>query len=204
MFSIRVRKELVGAHEATRRRVVQEKGAIARVVAAIQEGRERVEDWPIEGNGFSTLGDGLKRVYKRGRKALQDARQEPTMENLHELRKRAKYFWYHMRILESSWPQLIEALADEVHTLSDHLGDDHDLALLSRLFQEGAVDRMVSIRGLRDQEDGAERLAVLLGLIARRRKELQAAAWPLAERIYVEKPKAFVKRIAGYWRVWRT
>jgi hypothetical protein len=53
--------------------------------------------------------------------------------------------------------------------------------------------------GLRDQTEAT----ALLGLAAKRRNGLQSVAWPVAERIYVEKPKDFVERIAGYWRVWR-
>jgi CHAD domain-containing protein len=189
-----VREELVDRHEAILQRVVKDGHAMAEVALTIQEGRPRIQEWPIAESGFAALRDGLKRVYKRGRKALATARAEPTTENLHELRKRAKYLWYHMRILGPCWPDLLGPFADQIHTLSDYLGDNHDLALLTQLLEEQTQE-------LFSDEIQA---AALLGLLAEQWSALQAASWPLAERIYVEKPKDFVARIAGYWQAWQT
>jgi CHAD domain-containing protein len=189
-----VRKKLVDRHEAILQRVVKDENAMAEVALTLQEGRPRIKEWPIGESGFAALRDGLKRVYKRGRKALATARAEPTTENLHELRKRAKYLWYHMRILRPCWPDLLEPLADQIHTLSDYLGDTHDVALLTQLLGKKAQE-------LFSDEIQA---AALLGLVAERWSALQAASWPLAERIYVEKPKDFVARMAGYWHAWHT
>jgi CHAD domain-containing protein len=188
-----IREKLVESHDAVRQRIVAEENAMDHVATVIQDARSRVTDWPVEDNGFAVLRGGLERVYKRGRKALGDARAEPTIKSLHELRKRAKRLWYHMRILGPSWPELLGELADQIHTVSDELGNDHDLALLSRFVQDRKGEM------LSDQTEAAGLLAV----IAEWRNELQAGIWSTAERVYVEKPKDFVKRIAGYWRVWR-
>jgi CHAD domain-containing protein len=123
---------------------------------------------------------------------MAEAYAEPSPEKYHEWRKRAKYLWYHMRILGSLWPELLTELADQLHDLGDCLGDDHDLFELRRTI----MDRPEFF-------DDESELQVLVGLINRRRAELEAAARPIAERIYVEKPGAFVDRIAGYWQVWR-
>ena len=53
------------------------------------------------------------------------------MESLHEWRKRVKHLWYHHTLLRSLWPPVMEVTGDEAHALSDHLGDDHDLAVLA-------------------------------------------------------------------------
>jgi CHAD domain-containing protein len=189
-----VREKLVDRYETILQRVVKDENVIAQVALTIQEGRPRIKEWPIAESGFAALRDGLKRVYKRGRKAWATARAESTTENLHELRKRAKYLWYHMRILEPCWPDLLEPFADQVHTLSDYLGDTHDLALLTQLLEEQTQE-------LFSDEIQA---AALLGLVAERWSALEAASWPLAERIYVEKAKDFVARIAGYWHARHT
>ena len=73
--------------------------------------------------------------------------------------------------------------------LSDYLGDNHDLALLTQLLEEQTQELF---------SDEIQATA-LLGLVAERWSALVAASRPLAERIYVEKPKDFVARIAGYW-----
>jgi hypothetical protein len=47
----------------------------------------------------------LRRIYRRGRKAMQHAQADPTNENLHEWRKRVKDLWHAEQILRParSW-----------------------------------------------------------------------------------------------------
>jgi CHAD domain-containing protein len=141
------------------------------------QARERVDDWPIERDGFEALEDGLRRSYRRGRRDWRAALADPSTENLHEWRKRAKDFWYHCSILEESWKPVMSALADEAHELSDRLGDDHDLAVLL--------------------DFGAEPLEPLIDT---RRRELQEEAFYYGGRLYADKPKAFVRRIEHWSR----
>lgn len=164
----------------------------ARIITDIRAARDRVATWPIKRDDFDALRGGLKRVYRRGRKRMADAYADPEPEAFHEWRKRVKYLWYHVRILENLWPEVLGALADEVHALSDYLGDAHDLAVLKYtiLYQpnlngnSGAVQQLVT-------------------LIDAQRAACHARANPLGARIYQEKPKRFVKRMAGYWSIWQ-
>ncbi|MEP6958035.1 MAG: hypothetical protein ABI980_04840 [Nitrospirota bacterium] len=43
-----------------------------------------------------------------------------------------------------------------------------------------------------------------MAMIDQRRSELQIEAKQLGERIYVERPKDFVRRFQVYWRAWCT
>jgi CHAD domain-containing protein len=45
------------------------------------------------------LAAGFQRIYRRGRRAYRTASQEPSSENLHELRKRAQHLWYAAQIV---------------------------------------------------------------------------------------------------------
>jgi CHAD domain-containing protein len=112
-------------------------------------------------------------------------------ELFHDWRKRVKYLWHQSEILGPAWPSQLEQQAEALHTLSGYLGDDHDLAELNR------VIRLESHRFIGDSS-----LPTLLRLIERRRAVLQAQARPLGRRLYVEKPRAFVARMEGYWRIW--
>jgi CHAD domain-containing protein len=145
--------------------------------AMLTEARGRVDDWPLERDGFEALADGLERTYRRGRRDWRAALEEPSSENLHEWRKRVKDLWYHCSILQETWKPVMTALADEAHALSDRLGDDHDQAVLL--------------------DFGAESLEPL---IARRRAELQEEAFAYGSRLYADKPKAFVRRIEHWSR----
>jgi CHAD domain-containing protein len=187
-----LRERLVEEHQSFKQDILDHQGAMSEVTATIEMARSRIPNWPVRGDDFSALYGGLKRVYRRGRNRMAEAYAGPSPGRYHEWRKRAKYLWYHMRVLKTLWPKLLAELADQLHDLGNSLGDDHDLFELRRTI----MDRPELMN------DRAE-IQALIGLIDRRRVELEAAARPIAARIYVEKPKAFVDRIGGYWQVWR-
>ena len=182
------RQPLVEAHQAVRREVMEGE-AIDDVITTISAARQRIQELPIENESYEAIRPSIKRVYRRGYKGRRRAYDEPSAENFHEWRKRVKYLWYHTRILNPLWPDVLEPLADEIHDLSDFLGDDHDLAELRDVVHElpAAAER-----------DKARQ--VLLGLIAQRRRAFQAQARPLAARLYAESPGRFVDRLGGYWQ----
>ncbi len=187
-----LREKLVAEHGTLKRQILDHDKALDEVADTIQKARQRVAGWPIENNDFSAVSDGLKRVYKRGYKRLSRAYANPNPENFHEWRKRVKYLWYHTRILKSLWPDLLDELADQTHDLADYLGDNHDLAEFRHLL----LDRPNLFESESDMED-------LVEAATQWQAELKVAAHQLGERIYVEKPKTFVKRIGNYWQVWR-
>jgi CHAD domain-containing protein len=187
-----VRQSLLARHQQIIEQLLDEEGRMTEVAATIETARQRVEDWPVEQTDFAAIYGGLRRVYKRGRNRLAEAYAEPVPENFHDWRKRVKYLWYHTRILQPLWPDLLDELADQLHDLSDYLGDDHDLAELRQIIT--AQPEM-----FKDEQV----LQVWVALIDRRRTELEAAARPLGERIYIEEPAEFVDRMAAYWPIWR-
>jgi CHAD domain-containing protein len=144
--------------------------------------RARVADWPLETDGFAAFEEGLRRIYRRGRRNMRAARSQPTAENLHEWRKRTKDLWYHLALLEEAWPPVMQALADEAHELSDRLGDHHDLDVL-----------------LAWARDHADPTAIEMA-VDERRLRLQADAFDYGTRLYADKPGVFVDRIGTWWK----
>jgi CHAD domain-containing protein len=161
------------------------------VAAALEPERERIAAWPLEGDDWAIVAPGLRRIYRRGRSRFEDVVAEPSTENLHEWRKRAKDLWYAFRILKPVWPAVTDGLTDEADRLSDLLGDDHDLAVLAATARE------------RSHELEAGALEGLLDAVEGRRAELQREALPLGNRLYAEKPGAFTDRMESWWRAWR-
>lgn len=159
--------------------------------------RERAVDWRLPHaddaeRAFAVFGRGLKKTYKRGRKAMASAYAQPGVAVFHDWRKRTKYLGYHLRLLRPAWPDLIRAQRAAVKTLSDLLGDDHDLAVLDQLVVE-----------LRDEEASAAQRRAEAGLRAELRRQsamLRAQAQGLGRYVYAERPKAFRRRIGVYWR----
>jgi CHAD domain-containing protein len=166
--------------------------AMAAAASALAEGRGRIETWPLDGDGWQLIGPGLHRTYRRGRKRLRDVEEEPSVTNLHEWRKRVKDLWYQLRLVRNAEPELIGHQIRDADDLADHLGDDHDLALL----REAAAKLPQGFESAGDQR-------LLSELIDRRRGELRFAATSLGGRVYREKPKRYVKSLEQRWRAWR-
>jgi CHAD domain-containing protein len=161
------------------------------------EARERIPDWRLAAkqdtaHAFALLGPGLKKTYRRGRKAMQRAYAQPHADAFHDWRKRTKYLGYQLRLLQPGWPKLIKAQRRAVKALQGLLGEDHDLAVLTDLLAE-----------LRPQGPTAdEPLAGELALNREMRRQselLRRRARHLGEIVYAEQPKALGKRLGVYW-----
>jgi CHAD domain-containing protein len=160
--------------------------------AALANAARRVGDWPLRTEGFAALGPGLEETYRAGRAALKLTRTNPGPESYHELRKRVKDHWYHIRLLESVWSGAMTAYEKSLKDLETWLGDDHNLAVLrQRIVADPAF--------YGEQED----IDLIFDLIGNYQNELRQQSLSLAERIYEEKPSAFTLRMKHLWDTWR-
>jgi CHAD domain-containing protein len=158
---------------------------------AMEEGLRRVEQWQIGVDDGRTLAAGTRRSYRRARKAMAQAYEDPSAENFHEWRKRVKYHWYHTRLLRDLWKPILKARRDELDELSDLLGDEHDLAVLAQTLCD-------------DPElNESEAARTMLPRIEAQRGKLQTDARPLGKRLFAEKPKSLAARVGDYWTAWR-
>jgi CHAD domain-containing protein len=187
----RMRTELEQENRAAQADRAMER-AMGSAAAELEQGRSRIDSLPLKGDGWELIGPGLRRSYRRGRKRLRAVEELASVTNLHELRKRVKDLWYQLRLIRDADRELLEPLADHAHDLSDHLGDDHDLALLREQVQR----RAAAFTDAHDQRH-------LLEQVDQHRGELQFAAVSLGRRVYDEKPKKFSKRLERRWEAWR-
>ena len=178
-----LRDALRQEHEAARERLRADANAVRDVVEELRAARARTASWPIERDDRDALAPGLRRIYRRGRKALGAVYEQSGDEALHELRKRAKDLWYASQILGPATPKKTKKMAKRAHKLSDLIGEDHDLAVLQQTAERHHEH-------LSEAERGA-----LRELVERRRTELQRRALPRAERLYRRKPRAAVRRV---------
>ena len=168
-----------------RRRGQLERRAVARheIVAvrrALREVDHRIQRWSFAGADASLLLRSLRRIYRRGQHAMSAARQDGRAPVLHEWRKEVKYLWHALQILPmqtSAAPR-----ADVAHKLADHLGDDHDLAILH--------DYLLARRKLLSRA-AAKTLNAEIG---KRRLALERKAFALGRRLFREKPRKFATR----------
>ena len=164
------------------------RSSAAKVAEALRGAAPRVKGWPLEDRGFDTIGAGLERVFRQGRERMREALDDPTDERLHEWRKRVKDHWYHVRLLRNLWPRVLDAYRGEMKSLSQALGDDHDLALLGPL-----------LKGDPDAFGGSDAMDDFLEFVGIRRRELQDRARLLGRHVYAEKPRHVVARFRARW-----
>lgn len=160
-------------------------------VEQLEAGFARADAWSLPAEGFGLVEPGLKRAYRRGRKRLAELHERRDGERAHELRKRVKDLWYMLDVLSPLWPAVLEPSAEEAHELSSLLGDHHDLTVI-------AADARS-----RESDLGTEAIEAVDERVAAGHASLLEEAMPLAERLYCEKPKAFRRRLEGYWNAGR-
>jgi CHAD domain-containing protein len=187
-----VRDELV----LRRQRIADDKAGLnkrlEKFLSQMHEARGRAARWKVNNDGFVAVAGGLEENFRRGRKALQDAYENPSTESFHEWRKRVKYHWCHARLLRRIWPDLMSVWCATADQLSELLGDVHDLAV----FRQTLFDDPKCFGSEADRQ-------VLIGLIDRRRAELQTEARPLGGRLFAGKPKHLRSQFGGYWKSWQ-
>jgi CHAD domain-containing protein len=161
------------------------------VSAMLVDARRRAGRWPVERNDFRALRGGLLGTYRAGRELFAESLDDPTPETLHEWRKDVKYLWYQIRLLRPIWPEALRSMSRELKGLSEYLGDYHDLFTLRSLL-------LVRPDLAADDESREQCLA----LIDARRAELEELAFAHGARFFAEQPKAFVRRMMSYWKIW--
>ncbi len=167
--------------------------------AQMDEARKRMlgqrlltQSLPLKGNQFQLVRKGITQVYRRGYWASEHCQEDPTMEHIHDWRKRVKYLWYIVSILVPAWPALMTPLAAELKALSDLLGMWRDLGLLEEYLHERAPTALT-----------AAETSLFLAQSQAYRLELLVESLTLGRRLYREKPRAFVYRLEGYWKEWQ-
>ncbi len=164
--------------------------SIAGFRADLEAVRERLSSWPPAGD-VEVLSSGLRRTYKRARRAMQAAYGAPSTERFHDWRKRVKYHRYHLELLAPLWPRQIEARRKEVKALGGRLGEEHDLAVLQATL------------ATKDGSFGEDSALALFALAERRRGELRDLMRPLGQRLFAERPRSLARRFEVYWRAAR-
>lgn len=178
---------------------------------------------PPRATGWDALAPGFARQYHRGRKVFHDLPDEPTVDGLHEWRKRVKDLWYHQRLLRRLWTEAQRPMVAAADDLAATLGEDHDLGLLLAHLTPPADgegrDHDISghqtghpeAAGLRatvqpvaalELDDEVRRLAA--GVVGSRRQELQAHARRRGALLYADEPKAWRDRHGAWWQAARS
>ena len=172
----RRRKQL--AHRATARSDVASSRRLLRAVD------RHVAGWKLARADAALILRAIRRAYKRAQRAMWDADTECSVQALHEWRKEVKYLCHQLQLLEPLQPR-IGKLTDSLHKLADHLGENHDLAVL----RESVVARR--------ERFSRRAFTGFLDPIGKRRLSLEKKAFSLGRQLFAEQPSAFARRFSG-------
>jgi len=134
---------------------------------------------PID--GAALFDRAMHRAYRKGRRAMRQARSSLATPDLHEWRKQAKGLWHLLRYGRSRLPAAGRRLAVRLERLGDVLGLDHDHAMLAEK--------------LALSPNGDPALMRQLSIIATERRRLEEEAFALGARAYRRSPRRFSRRI---------
>lgn len=189
--ALEVERMLANDQLKAHRRVASRRG-IPHSRRLLHKAHTRASGWHFGKEGWSIIGAGLRRIYRQGRDALKAVQTAPSDTGFHEWRKKVKYLRYQVQLLRPISPRPLAALAQELHRLSDSLGDDHDLVVLrSKLKVTGAPLKNKHAR------------QAILTKLAHERASLQRKALHAGVRIYAEPAALFCSRLRQHWRDWR-
>jgi CHAD domain-containing protein len=160
-------------------------------VPLLEQSVSAVDCWALEQFSCKQLRRAVQASYKRARTALATVTADPTTENFHEFRTRAKTLWYQLRILRPVNPVVVKTLSDDLHSLGDLLGRAHDLSFLG--------ERLRSEHGKSKWQREGQRL---LAVIEVSQCDLQRGAAELAEHFFAEGPRDFSSRVASWLQDW--
>jgi len=186
-----IREALHANQQDVTRHTLDEDGALAAVEDIATHALARLAEWRIERDGWAAVEPGLRRTYRAGQRALALAAEDASVSNLHEWRKQARHLRGQLQLLEAAWTGSEKELGDQAQTLSQLLGDDHDLAILRDTL---ATDPLAY--------GGHRILKRLFAVIARRRQELERQAFAVGRTLYKDPPRVFTSRIEAYWKAW--
>lgn len=124
--------------------------------AEMVDARQRVADWKLEKSAGKALSKGVRKTYGRAVDAMAQAYDTRSSADFHEWRKRAKYHWYHARLMKELWPEVIKPYRNEVKRVSSALGDHHDLAVLADKLRSdrqlfGDADEVAELADMADE-----------------------------------------------------
>ena len=125
---------------------------------------------------------GVQAAYRSARHAVPIAYASADAEDFHRLRKCVQQHWRHMQLFVAAWPDEQQARIELARTLSERLGEDHDLWLLRLQLRQDKT-----------------RTRELDHLCSDRQVAIRSEVHPLLRLLLAERPKALRQRLEALW-----
>jgi len=163
--------------------------AMEQAQQVLRDARDAFAGLPVDAADIAPLAAGMRNVYAGGRKAMNQAYQQGDDETFHEWRKHVQRHWRQLQLLRNAWPEVITPRIELASALSDLIGEDHDLSVLTAFIHQNRA-----ILGRRAAVDA------LIDAARARQAALRQAAFTDGRRLYALRPRALEEMLTAYWR----
>lgn len=159
--------------------------------AEMREARKRIREWELSMPAEKILHQGFFRMYRQGQRRYRVASSNPNPLTFHQLRKSVKYLMYLNQLVADLWPAMIRTQESELKSLSNALGQHHDLFVFETLF-----DRLIPMRS--DQTYRSR----MRQAIWKKKKKLEPVILEQAARIYAETPSGYAAKFKRWYAIY--
>jgi CHAD domain-containing protein len=178
----RLREQLVTRHNTAMVDLIQHHDRVCIIRKCLKKARRDIRQW-ILGSGWPLIKHGIMATYEKSQNCQIEAIADPSIENLHSWRKEMKYLWHQIQFIRPLHARRISPLEKSLHDLARTLGDDHDLAILSRAF----IDN--------NDSDLSDFTRTFAAATRKKRLKLQERAIKLGRKIFKQSSERFERRL---------
>ena len=178
-------------HERLLSEAIEKKKLFQQVGSLLSAELDHAETHPVSLCEFGMLVDSIRKTYRNGKSDLDIMLNQPSPENLHNLRKTVKCLWNQMVLIRPVWPSGMRMMIYNLDLLAERLGSEHDLDELDLCLNRNLQSRKVPLP------------LQLNAFITQKRAHLLKSIIPMALRLFSEKPGALSGRLNIYYRVWK-
>jgi CHAD domain-containing protein len=155
------------------------------VATKLRIARARIEKWALDFDDIAVLQTGLRKAYRRGQRALEQAQEEPTAETFHEWRKQVNHLRHQLQLLQTLQLGKVKPTLRDCKALAEILGWKNDLAVLVREIE------------CSHSQAQATTPPAFQALIQTRDAALTEQATQFGQRLYQYKPNALLRSLWG-------
>jgi CHAD domain-containing protein len=153
------------------------------------------EKLPLAARGWAALEPGLEDSYRRARdeyRTCADHGSGHLGDCFHAWRKRVKDLTYQLEFLDNLGAPELQRWRKDCRRLGTLLGEDHDYLVFAAHVREREKHYadLANFRPVRKR-------------LRRRLKKLRAREFALARGLFADKPRIWIARVAGWWRIWK-
>jgi len=161
---------------------------VTEVKRRLEQTRRNFRRLKFRGTEQEIIEEGIRKVYRQGRRRMKAAIQTGQESAYHRWRIRAKNLYYELQFLEPVWPKPLHRIVLRLSKLQDRLGLDHDLTIL-----RAELEKTPQAFG------GNEAVQRIVSCLDHQTHKLRRRALPLGSKIWRQKPRRFSRRLERHW-----